>query len=224
MKPKNIGIVGGAGPMAGVLLTERVLALASSLYQCQRDRDFPQVTLFSFPFSEMLTDTVQEEILKGELTRALDTLKRTGAEVLAIACNTVHAFLSPEMRASIIHMPLMTRERVRGRRAMVLSTSTSVKKNVHGACFPSVYPGKEVQREIDLLIDRVLRREDLDLCKRELKRIVEAVERPDLPLVLGCTELSLIKEGLVGFEGEIIDPLEIVAQEVIEKSFNNKEK
>lgn len=224
MKPKSIGIVGGAGPMAGVLLTERVLALASSLYQCQRDRDFPQVTLLSFPFSEMLTDRVQEDVLKEELKGALNTLKQTGAEVLAIACNTVHAFLSPEMGASIVHMPLMTKERVRGRTAMVLCTSTSVKKNVHSTCFPCVYPGPEQQKEIDHLIDRVLDGESLDLCGKELSRIVEALDLPDMPLVLGCTELSLIREKLATLEREIIDPLEIVAQEIIIQSFNNKEK
>lgn len=224
MKPKKIGIVGGAGPMAGVLLTERVLALASSLYQCQKDRDFPQVTLLSFPFSEMLTDRVQEDVLKKELECALKTLKQTGAEVLAIACNTVHAFLSPAMEASIVHMPLMTKERVRGRKAMVLCTSTSVRKKVHSACFSCVYPGLDAQREIDFLIDRVLDGESLDLCGRELSRIIKALEQPELPLILGCTELSLIKGKLVTLEREIIDPLEIVAQEVVIQSFNNKEK
>lgn len=209
--------------MAGILLTERVLLLASSLYQCRRDSDFPQVTLLSFPFSEMLTDKVEEATLKGELERALDTLQKTGAEVLAIACNTVHAFLSEERSASIIHMPLMTMRAVRGRESLVLSTSTSVKKNVHKRCFPSIYPAAAQQREIDLLIDQVLAGECRALCKRELFRIVRTLEG-DSPVVLGCTELSLIKGELASLAREVIDPLEIVAEEIVMQSFNNKEK
>ncbi len=55
MKPKSIGIIGGAGPLAGALLLERILILSGSEYGCYKDADFPEVILLSFPFSEMLT-------------------------------------------------------------------------------------------------------------------------------------------------------------------------
>ncbi len=50
MKPIPIGIVGGAGPLAGAALLERIFSLSGSLYGCYKDADFPKVLLLSFPF------------------------------------------------------------------------------------------------------------------------------------------------------------------------------
>lgn len=54
MSPKPIGIIGGAGPMAGVALLKEVLSLSGKLYGCKKDADFPKVIFLNFPFSEML--------------------------------------------------------------------------------------------------------------------------------------------------------------------------
>lgn len=72
MKPKSIGIVGGAGPLAGVFLLERILYLSGKRYGCHKDADFPKVFLISFPFSEMLCTDIDSAKLKKELGECLD--------------------------------------------------------------------------------------------------------------------------------------------------------
>jgi hypothetical protein len=42
MKPKSIGIIGGASPLAGAFLLKRILSLSGEVYGCYRDTDFPQ--------------------------------------------------------------------------------------------------------------------------------------------------------------------------------------
>lgn len=82
--PKTIGIVGGAGPIAGVLLLERIFTLATKLYGCSRDKDFPKVILLSFPFTEMLTPEMDIRQLRNELKHCLTQLRENGATALAI--------------------------------------------------------------------------------------------------------------------------------------------
>jgi aspartate racemase len=69
MKPKSIGIIGGAGPLAGAFLLERVLSISNKTYGCYRDSDFPKIFLISFPFSEMLSPTINTAKLRDELWR-----------------------------------------------------------------------------------------------------------------------------------------------------------
>ena len=93
MKPRCIGVIGGAGPLAGVFLLERIFFLSRTLYGCYRDADFPKVLLVSFPFSEMLASKIHAYKIKQELRECIEQLRDNGAEVLVIACNTLHAFL-----------------------------------------------------------------------------------------------------------------------------------
>ena len=105
MRPKTIGIIGGAGPLAGALLLERILSLSMSLYGCYRDADFPKVVLISFPLSEMLSADVDEAQLRRELKQCLYQLRAQGASVIAIACNTLHAFLDKASRCPRSYSP-----------------------------------------------------------------------------------------------------------------------
>lgn len=205
-------------------MSNRIFKLSASLYRCQRDSDFPQVTLLSYPFTEMLTEAVEEKKIEDELRLVLSLLKQTGSEIVAIACNTLHAFLPDEAEDSLLHMPKLTAEAVGEREALVLCTSTSRRRGVHKDFFPCLYPEKSVQERIDKLIDSVLGGECLNRCGDELLSIALSLRtRGESPLVLGCTELSLLREKLPAVEWEIIDPLEVVAQKIVIKSFNNKE-
>ena len=56
----SIGIISGAGPMAGVELLRLIIEF------CQkegafRDRDFPEIHLINIPFSEMLAEDFDKD-------------------------------------------------------------------------------------------------------------------------------------------------------------------
>ena len=63
MKGKTIGIIGGAGPLAGATLLQRVLTFSQSLYGCYRNSDFPKVLCL-------------EAMLKSELKLCLKELRQ----------------------------------------------------------------------------------------------------------------------------------------------------
>lgn len=192
MKPQPIGILGGAGPIAGVLLLERVFSLSSSLYGCYRDSDFPKVIFLSFPFTEMLTPKMDATLLRTELRECLNQLRNNGAAVLAIACNTLHAFLEKEDEIDLVHLPkVLTGEIPPGEIPLVLCTSTSVRFGVHSRFFPCQYPDFQTQVQVDRLIDRILGGADTHLITKELSTILESLNTTTV--VLGCTELSLLR-------------------------------
>jgi aspartate racemase len=215
-----IGIVGGAGPLAGAFLLERLFRFATTLYGCYKDLDFPKVVLVSFPFSDMLSEKLNPIQIRKELQAVLSQLRNNGATVIAIACNTLHAFLDRNDCADVIELPEVIKQKLSVEIPLVLCTSTSAKYQIHSQFFPCIYPGAVIQKKIDEIIDNILKG-----CRQEM--IIE--EMRDLlcsqdanTVVLGCTELSIFKDDLLIKDKLIIDPLEILAIKVLENVFTKR--
>lgn len=220
MKPKCIGIIGGAGPLAGALLLERVFNFSTERYGCYRDSDFPKVFLISYPFSEMLYANRDVEKIKKELSECLDQVRKNGALVIAIACNTLHAFLDQKDDLSdLIHLPrVLAQKLLDDERPLVFCTSTSVQFGLHKQFFPCVYPDVQTQQEVDEIIDLILKGDEKQMTLKRLERLIQAQSAKTV--ILGCTELSLFSNSLSVFNKVIIDPLEVMVDKILEKSFN----
>lgn len=222
MKPKSIGIIGGAGPLAGAFLLERVLSISSKKYGCYRDSDYPQIFFISFPFSEMLSPMINTVKLRNELSECLNQLRKNGASVLAIACNTLHAFLDEKDDLNdFIHFPReLAKEIPLTEKPLVLCTSTSVQFGLHKQFFSCIYPDSQTQKQVDDIIDQILQGIDKKIVLRKLEILLQ--EQTASTVVLGCTELSLFTTHLSLSDKIIIDPLEVIANKILEKVFSIK--
>ncbi|MFZ0564753.1 MAG: aspartate/glutamate racemase family protein [Chlamydiales bacterium] len=222
MKPKSIGIIGGAGPLAGVLLLERVLSLSQSIYGCHKDSDFPKVFFLNFPFSEMLSSQTDVKQVRKELSGCLSQMRRNDAKILAIACNTLHAFLDEnDDKADFIHLLKVVAKAIPSESdiPLVLCTSTSARFGLHKRFFACRYPDSQAQLKIDRIIDKVLKGQNQKIIIQDLLTVLQF--QPENAIILGCTELSLFKKDLSLPSKLIIDPLEILANKIVEKSFLN---
>ena len=90
-RPGVIGVVGGAGPFAGVDLVRKIMAHT----RAAADADHLPLLLVSMPAD--IPDR-SRFILQGDvpnpayaLADAIGTLARMGADIIAVACNTAHA-------------------------------------------------------------------------------------------------------------------------------------
>src|SRR5262249_31663053 len=97
MAEKTIGILGGMGPEATLDLYGKIIALSGAA----RDQDHLRVLIDSNP---KVPDRNRAIAGTGEscgpaLAAMARTLERAGADFLAMACNTAHAF-APEIRAA----------------------------------------------------------------------------------------------------------------------------
>lgn len=221
MKPRPIGIIGGAGPLAGAFLLEKVLSISNQKYNCYRDSDFPKIILISFPFSEMLLPAVNVEKLRKELSECLSQLRQNGAAVLAIACHTLHAFLNDgDNLDDLVHLPRALRSVIPpSEKPLVLCTSTSTQFGLHKQFFPCTYPDFKTQVEVDEIIDQILRGADNKTVLERVEKLLEV--QTEKTVILGCTELSLYTASLSARNKIIIDPLDVVASRILEKSFSN---
>jgi len=216
-KPR-IGIIGGAGPMAGALLFEKIIEICQKKYGCSRDSDFPYISLISYPFAEMLTAERNSQLIATHVEECFESFQSNDISIVAIACNTLHSFL-PNLPKNLrlVHLIEETATYLREKEYMsplVFCSNTSAEEKVHSRFFACRYPEQFVQMEVDALIDRILRGEDLNLISEQLSALAE-----DEMLVLGCTELSILHEKAPLKLKQICDPNLIVAEKICHLTF-----
>lgn len=220
MPPKTIGIVGGAGPLAGILLVNKIVRILQTEYGCSHDADFPLIHLMSFPFSDMLSEKSDPYKVKCELRTCLYSLKDRGASVLAIACNTLHAFLEEDEYSNVelIHIIKCVKTKLSDDLPLVLCTSQSRSLMLHKKFIDCLYPDNATQQQVDEVIQLSLQGKE-KVAGSILNLIL--YKQTASTILLGCTELSLLTPYLISNKF-ILDGLEIVAQNIVKTSFNER--
>ncbi len=211
-KPR-IGVIGGAGPMAGALLFEKIIHV-SQKNGCKIDADFPYCILMNYPFSPMLTQGYDKNKLENELKECFDQMVKNNVSVAAIACNTLHAFITsiPES-IQLVHMIEETKNYVHlqgWESPLILCSSTSAQVKLHARYFNCRYPNTSLQKTVDILIDKIT--EGCDL--KEASELLSAACREEGPIVLGCTELTLLHDREPLQIDKLCNPDSIVAEKI----------
>lgn len=242
---KIIGIVGGAGPFAGLDLLAKVLAHTAAV----RDQDHLTVVHLSQP--NRLPD--RTSFLLGEtavnpahaIFQQLQTLERAGTNVAAIPCNTAHApaifdGVMARLKAAgsglnFLHMIAETADFVRQhysqiRRIGVLSTT--------GTCRVRVYPeflepaGFEVLAPDELIQETAVTpaiydpeygiKACGDVTAQSRQGLLQAAnnlrQQGAEAIILGCTEipLAITEKEIEGMT--VIDPTMVLARALIREA------
>lgn len=207
---KDIGIIAGAGPEAGVLLTKQIIRICQKKYGCKRDSDFPYIGLFSFPFAEMLNQNEDKGLITSQLEGIIQQ-ECVRTHFWVIACNTLHCYLKGiELPHTFVNLLKETSKLVSGL-PLVLCSSTSKKYQIHRQYFDCEYPKESIQQEIDELIDELVAHEPTSSESEKLNTIIASQERRQI--ILGCTEFSLLNHTFP-LKGNVIDPMQIVAEKL----------
>lgn len=211
---KSIGIVGGAGPHAGALLLEKIIRVCQETYSCHKDADFPYMLLLNIPFSDMLENPDEKRVVR-ELEEAFKTLEKNGMDRVAIACNTLHAFL-PKKMGNFEFVDLRSVVLDTDEEMLILCTSTSRARGVYTHMKKRDYLKAPLQKVLDRLIDRILKGK----VDQEESSMLSALIRQEKKrsVLLGCTELSLLHARFpLSFSlGAVIDPLQLLAETLCE--------
>jgi aspartate racemase len=215
---KRIGIIGGAGPMAGALLFEKIIE-SSQKYGCKVDADFPFCFLINYPFAPMLINQFDQQLLKNQLEFCFACLEKNQISIAAVACNTLHIFLPslPE-GMQFVHMIEETKFYVQKKgwvNPLVLCTSTSAKTQLHAQYFPCRYPDATLQNTVDILIDRIT--EGCDW--QEASNLLSEICKNEGPVILGCTELSLLHNRASLFIKDLCSPDTLVSEKIAQIFF-----
>lgn len=227
----KIGVVGGAGPAASCLLYRLIIRSCQTRYGCKNDKDFPEMFILNYPFSEMVNPkqaVTNGDQIERELQACLDVLRVNQCTAIGIACNTLHTFLSDRAATTgIVGIDSVAKDSISMRkieRTLVLGTSTTAKSNLYRSTQTSafVFPEDWEQDQITTIIDRILAgyiNETDAITLREVVLRANQQKKVDAAL-LACTELSVLVDEypITIYRVPIIDPLPLLANSLLVKS------
>lgn len=224
MEKKILGILGGVGPLATMLIGEMIVRLTKA----QKDQDHIHSIITNNTSIPDRTAYILGESEDNAVPVMIGDTKRLssmGAQLIIIPCNTAHTFYDELAEGSdvpIIHMINETAKRAAdegARKVGILATSGTVKSAVYQqACdrygLEYVLPDNLIQSKVmEVIYGQVKAGEPVD---REMwQEIVSFMENEGCDrVILGCTELSIVKRDM-GLNGWYLDSLMVLAEQAI---------
>lgn len=220
----RVGIIGGMGPMAGVVLQKLIIENTPA----EKDQDHLQVVCFTnpqIPDRTKVFEKKQEGEFIAAMAESIKLLEQADVDAIAIPCNTSHIYF--KQFKSFTNIPLVnmveaTLEQLRSKginRAGLLATDASVDSKIfEGSSVEIIIPENLDQRKLMNLIYQIKAGYYNDeKIAMELNSLIKKLKDKGVSVViLGCTELSLYFDHFDKLD--IIDPLRVLAQNIIKLS------
>ncbi|HHY81318.1 MAG TPA: amino acid racemase [Clostridiales bacterium] len=220
----GLGVIGGLGPMATVYFMELVIKMTEA--QC--DQEHLEMIVYNCPTipdrtSYILGHSQQNPV--EPMIRIGKQLAAQGVECIAIPCITAHYFydiLSESINADIIHAVKETTIHLKEngiRTVGIAATDGTIasglfQKELTAAGIGCVIPSGDAQQDImdviykDIKASQPIQEEKLYSAFGEMRKNGAEV------IILGCTELSLVKRDY-NLGAGYIDVLDILAKESV---------
>ncbi len=217
---KKIGILGGMGPEATIDLYRRIVQIFQREYDAIDDGDFPEMILYNLPLADVVRGITEEKTILDALITAAKMLEKSGADFIAIPCNTAMFFL-PELRkavsipiVSIVEETAQELQKRGIRKVGILGTEVTLATGLYSEALGDiavVLPEYSQRRTLTRIIINILAGVKSDDDRQRLLRIARELELQGAQkIILGCTELSLLVEGKT-----MVNTTEILARSVV---------
>lgn len=224
---KTLGIIGGLGPMATVYFLE----LITKLEHVRTDQNHMPIVMESIPYTPDRTAYIIDQSNPNPLPFLISAgrhLKQIGADYLAIPCVTAHYFydqLCEQIGIPVISIPKELARRFHSEgisKVGLLATSGTVYSNflqdeLGRQQIGVVTPDEKSQQVImSIIYDEIKAGKQPDI--RKFLEIGDKLQQQGAQkLILGCTELSLIKRVYQEqLSDAYVDVLEILAEASIQ--------
>lgn len=219
-----LGVIGGLGPMA----TAYFMELVTDMTDAATDQEHLQMLIYSAPSipdrTRYILDNTSENPLP-EMLRIGKFLAQQGAQNIAIPCVTAHYFF--EKLESGIPVPVINGVRETAlhlknhgiTKAGIMATDGTVKSRVfhrelEKQGIEAIVPSADRQADVmHLIFDDIKAGKPADMT-RFAGITKQLQENGAQAIILGCTELSLIKRAHTIGPG-FLDAMEILAQQAI---------
>lgn len=229
---KVVGILGGMGPEATIDLMQRIVRLTPA----KDDIDHVRCIVDNNPkvpsrIKAIIEGTgVNPGPCMADMGSRLETF---GADFLAIACNTAHAYyqyVEDAVKIPVLHLVKLVADYIRNQypesRKVGLLASPAIKitglyaKEFNPYDIEVIFPDPEPQEELFALIRRVKAGDTGAETVEALERICKGLESSGADnIIIACTELSVLQQQL---SIETIDAAEVLAQEIVAIAKNEK--
>jgi len=221
---KKLGVIGGLGPLA----SSRFYELIVTMTDAARDQDHMEILIYDKPTIPDRTDFILGKSIENPVTMLSEVganLVQLGVDYIALPCVTGHYFynqLTEKIHVPIIHMIKETVKhcKLHGVSSVgIMATEGTIYSKLFQQEFEqygiaAVIPSEAMQEHVSSLIYHNIkanRSPDMD----KFATVADALKKNGAEvIILGCTELSLIKREQdlgAGF----LDVLEVLAMQSI---------
>lgn len=234
----KIGIVGGVGPAATIDFMSKIVSGTTA----NSDQDHIKMIVEHNP---QIPDRTENIIGQGadptlSLYSTCKKLEKGGANIIAIPCNTAHAFLNqiqPKLTIPVINILTATVNFIKDK---LPSTKLIGLMATSGTLRSGLYQGALNSADLDYIIPDEERQElvmnsiygdkgvkagySTGICKEQILSVIKhlAGQGADI-IILGCTELPIIVNSAdTEFDIFFVDPTEILANTCIALAQKNK--
>lgn len=218
---KVLGVIGGLGPLATAYFFE----LVTRMTEVERDQDHIEILIHSVPQTPDRTSYIIGESSENPLPKMIQTgkgLVELGAEVIAIPCITAHYFhhdLVENIHVPVIHLVEETVSYLKKQgkhRIGIMATDGTIRSGLFQQeltrqGMEAVTPSPEGQADVMHLIYQNIKM-GLEPEMERFDRVgADLLAQGAEVIILGCTELSLIKRDQKIGAG-YLDGLDVLAQ------------
>lgn len=221
--PLTLGILGGMGPHAGLRFCELLLQLSIDCYGAKRNADFPHFLLSNLPVPDLICSREDEELTVAMVEAEAKRLEVAGAELIVLACNTMHLFQDRFQQAtcarfiSLIDAVMHNVQRDGRKTVGLLGSMTTMQSDLyseplHQAGIELVLPSATEQQELSGCIQTIIAHRSSDRDQAFLRHLIESLHQQGAEaVILGCTELpQIFKPNSVAVP--VYDSLRILAE------------
>lgn len=224
---KKLGIVGGMGPWATAHFFELIVKLTNA----ETDKESMRVFIDN---NTSIPDRTRAILNSGispveEIINSINLLEKSGAEIIAIPCNTSHYYydkISHMTNLTILNIIKVTIKascRAYGNKCCgILATAGTIGTGLYqnplkekGCSY--LLPTEDEQKIIMLYIYGVVKanKKDTKIIKQMEMVMKSMMRRGAQYFILGCTELSIMKESYPFNKYSVIDSTIELAKEAI---------
>lgn len=221
----DLGIIGGLGPLASSYFYE----LITKKTKAEKDQDHLNIILLSDAKTPDRTAYIlnkQNENPYPYLLKDCQILEKLGCKLISIPCNTstyFHKELQKQINIPISNMIENTAKYIKSKNyssAAILATTGTISSNLYQNALYKEKIGYNLPNQdnvMKIIYEYIKKGKEvpIDLWENTIKNL-----NCDC-YILGCTELSILKEKF-NLKENFIDPLEIEAEKILE--FFHKER
>ncbi len=224
MNEKTLGILGGVGPLATIYFADLVIKMT----EAKSDQEhIPMVILNHASIPDRTAYILDRTKPNPVPVMAADAkqLQNDGCDFIVIPCNTAHFFFDEIQKSVKVPLINILEETVAYAQKTVPNLKTIGILATEGTIASGAYqnviqshgleyriPSAEDQESLmDIIYNQVKAGEKVDIC--EFLRIVGELKKAGSDaVILGCTELSIIKKDFNLNKPDIVDSMECLAR------------
>lgn len=232
---KTIGILGGMGPEATLLLYELIVRHTKA----KTDQEHIPTLIYS---NTKIPDRTAAILHQGEdpmpcLVKSAKVLKKGDVNLIGMPCNTAHYYIEKvkkEVDVDIINMVDLAYkgilQRHLGKKIMLFATEGTIETGIYDFSkrkdpIEVVSPGPEDQKVLREMIYGQVKAGKRPIELETYQGLLYRVEEEGIEaVILGCTELSYL-HSMFKFPNniEFINPLDLLAKELVRRAKDEEE-